>query len=127
MLERDIEKRVCEYARARGCEAEKFKSPNRGAVPDRLFTAPGERVWFCEFKAPGKKPTPQQQRDHDRRRAMGFRVYVIDDVDEGKRMVDAEMTTRTNLVKCSISGSLGIGFREVYVDQSDYVDAEMVR
>ena len=91
MLEKDIERRVCDYARSRGCEAEKFTSPNKGFVPDRLFTAPGARLWFCEFKRPGQKPTPQQQRDHERRRAMGFRVYVIDDIEEGKRMVDGEL------------------------------------
>lgn len=92
MLERDIEKRVCDYARSRGCEAEKFTSPAKGFVPDRLFTAHGARIWFAEFKRQGAKPTPQQARDHERRRAMGFRVYVIDDIDEGKRMVDEELS-----------------------------------
>ena len=62
MLEKQIEARVCEYARAKGMLAYKFTSPARAAVPDRLFIAPDGRMFFCEFKAEGKKPTPAQER-----------------------------------------------------------------
>ena len=56
-LEKDIEARVCEYARSKGVLAYKFTSPSRAAVPDRLFIAPDGRVWFCEFKREGQKAT----------------------------------------------------------------------
>ena len=36
MLEKDIEARVCEYARAKGVLAYKFTSPARAAVPERV-------------------------------------------------------------------------------------------
>lgn len=90
-LEKDIESKVCAYARSRGAEAYKFTSPARAAVPDRLFVASFGRVWFCEFKRKGEKPTPQQEREHVRLALLGQRVYVIDSVEDGVRMVDREM------------------------------------
>ena len=88
MLEKEIEARVCEYARGKGVLAYKFTSPARAAVPDRLFIAKDGRVWFCEFKAEGKKPTPAQEREHTRLRQQNVTVFVIDNVSEGKTMID---------------------------------------
>jgi len=88
MLEKQIEDVVCRYARDKGVLAYKFTSPNRAAVPDRLFIAPGGRVWFCEFKRTGQKPTAPQEREHDRLRMQGCTVFVIDNVEDGKMMVD---------------------------------------
>lgn len=94
LLEKDIEAPVCKYARDRyGMKAEKFTSPGRRAVPDRLFSVECDRlggfVFFIEFKAPGKKPTASQEKDHAERRRMGFFVFVVDDVQKGKEVVDA--------------------------------------
>ena len=88
MLEKQIEARVCEYARAKGMLAYKFTSPARAAVPDRLFIAPDGRMFFCEFKAEGKKPTPAQEREHLRLREQKVTVFVIDNVILGKTMID---------------------------------------
>ncbi len=88
MLEKDIQRKVCEYARERGCLAYKFVSPARASVPDCMFITPPGFVWFCEFKAPGKKATPAQEREHARLRAQGMWVYVIDSVVDGREMVD---------------------------------------
>lgn len=88
MLEKDIEARVCEYARAKGVLAYKFTSPARAAVPDRLFIAPDGHMWFCEFKREGAKPTPAQEREHARLRQSKVNVFVIDNVSEGKNMID---------------------------------------
>ena len=88
LLEKKIERVVCEYARSRGHLAYKFTSPQRAAVPDRLMIAPGGFVYFIEFKAYGKKPTPQQMREHERLRVQGVNVYVIDNIDDGKGVVD---------------------------------------
>ena len=88
MLEKQIEAKVCDYAKSKGVLVYKFTSPARAAVPDRLFIAPDGRMWFCEFKRKGKVPTPAQQREHDRLRMRGVVVYVIDTVEDGKEMVD---------------------------------------
>lgn len=88
MLEKQIEQRVCDYAKGKGWLVYKFTSPNRAAVPDRLFIAPGGRVIFIEFKREGQKPTAPQAREHERLRAQGVQVYVIDNVVDGKAVVD---------------------------------------
>ena len=88
MIEKHIEARVCDYAKQRGLLVYKFTSPARAAVPDRLFILPGGRMFFCEFKREGQKPTPAQEREHKRLRAYDVPVFVIDNVDDGLRMVD---------------------------------------
>lgn len=88
MLEKQIEAKVCDYAKTKGLLAYKFTSPARAAVPDRMFIAPDGRVFFCEFKAAGKKPTAAQDREHTRLRQHKVNVFVIDNVDEGKAMID---------------------------------------
>ena len=78
MLEKTIEKALVNKVKALGGMAEKFTSPNRRSVPDRIVTLPGGRIIWVELKAPGKKPTEAQSRDHERRRALGCDVRVID-------------------------------------------------
>lgn len=101
MLEKDIESAVCSYAtQTYDMLAEKFQSPSRLAVPDRLFCGHGDHHFFIEFKATGKAKTVhkdasghegRQYRDHEKRRKRGHRVYVVDDIEEGKRIVDTEV------------------------------------
>ena len=81
MLERDIEKKIVEHVKKLGGTAEKFTSPQRRAVPDRLVTLPGGRIIFVELKAEGKGTTEAQSRDHDRRRALGCDVRVINSLE----------------------------------------------
>jgi hypothetical protein len=92
MRERDIEAYLVDEVAKRGGVAEKFTSPNRRSVPDRLVQWPcawddrevGAQKWrparmhFVECKATGEKPTVPQHRDHERRRKMGFTVVVVD-------------------------------------------------
>lgn len=88
MLEKQIESKVCEYAKSKGVLAYKFTSPARAAVPDRMFITTDGRVFFCEFKAEGKKPTEAQSREHTRLRQHKVNVFVIDNVNEGRVMID---------------------------------------
>lgn len=97
VLEKTIEAYLVREVAKIGGVAEKFTSPGRRSVPDRLVLLSeeytefsrafagtpvaeymAERIVFVEVKAPGKKATENQKRDHERRRAMGFRVEVID-------------------------------------------------
>lgn len=105
MLEKSVEGYLCREVAKIGGVAEKFTSPGQRSVPDRLVLLPAyrtdddgvmgalerpPRVIFVELKAPGKKATEAQKRDHERRRAMGFRVEVLDSkeaVDEFIRSV----------------------------------------
>ena len=93
MLEKQIESAVCEYAKAKGLLAYKFTSPSRMAVPDRLFIMPGGTMFFCEFKREGAKPTVAQEREHHRLRQHNVNVFVVDNVPEGKNMIDLMVAT----------------------------------
>lgn len=84
MLEKTIEMALVRRVKELGGMCEKFVSPGRRSVPDRLVTLPGGRVIFVEVKAPSKSPTKMQERDHERRRELGCEVVVINTL-EGAR------------------------------------------
>lgn len=73
-----IEANLVKQVKAAGGTAYKFTSPGRRGVPDRLVLLPGGRVVFVECKAPGEVPRPDQEREHNRLRALGFTVIVLD-------------------------------------------------
>ena len=89
MLEKQIESKVCDYAKSKGWLTYKFTSPARAAVPDRLMIQPGGKVVFVEFKRTGMKPTEAQLREHKRLESQGCHVWVIDSIESGKGMIDA--------------------------------------
>lgn len=79
MLESSIEARLRDKVRDDlDGKAYKFVSPGSNGVPDRLILLPRGRALFCELKAPGKEPSQQQLRVHDRLRGLGFPVFVVD-------------------------------------------------
>lgn len=73
-----IEKYLVSEVKKAGGMAYKFISPGRRSVPDRLVLLPGGRAVFVECKAPGEKPRPEQLREHERLRTLGFTVVVLD-------------------------------------------------
>lgn len=87
MRESEIEKKVSDYAKAKGWLVYKFVSPSQRGVPDRVFIRGGE-IYFIEFKAPGKKPTKLQDKIFSKIRGELFEVYIIDDVEQGKLLID---------------------------------------
>lgn len=78
MLEKHVEAYLVRRCKERGWLCEKFTSPSRRSVPDRLLSLPGGRVIFVELKAPGKTVTEAQARDHERRRKFGLSVVVLE-------------------------------------------------
>lgn len=88
LLEKDIEAAVCKYAKECGCLVYKFTSPQRRSVPDRLLLLPGGLTVFIEFKRPGGKLTPGQERERDRIRGQGHLWFLVDDINEGKTVID---------------------------------------
>jgi hypothetical protein len=89
-LEKDIEKRVCDYAKSLGMLVYKFTSPSRRSVPDRLFVLPGGQVFWIEFKRKGKSPTAAQIVEIEKIRKQGATVYVVDDETAGRCVVSDE-------------------------------------
>ena len=88
MLEKQIESKVCDYAKLKGVLVYKFTSPARAAVPDRMFVRPDGVIFFIEFKRGGQKPTEAQDREHNRLRGHKVNVFVVDNVDSGKMVID---------------------------------------
>lgn len=96
VLEKEIEKRVCDYAKEKGMLVYKFSSPNHAAVPDRLFIYHGV-FFFIEFKAEGKSVTIPQAREHVRLWSNGARVCVVDNVDSGKQFIDSVVSDHDSI------------------------------
>ena len=82
MREKTIEKELVARVKAMGGIAPKFTSPGFDGMPDRLALLPGGRVGFVELKAPGKKPRALQMARHRLFRRLGFKVYVIDGIEQ---------------------------------------------
>ncbi|WP_442596367.1 VRR-NUC domain-containing protein [Parapusillimonas sp. JC17] len=88
MRESQIEARLVRRIRELGGIAYKFTSPARRSVPDRLCIMPGGLAFFVECKRPGERPTEAQHREHDRLRALGQTVLVVDSYESVDRTVD---------------------------------------
>jgi hypothetical protein len=102
MREAVIERHAVKRAKALGGEIRKVTWQGRRGAPDRLLMLPARRLtgsidcaWcnprgvaiWVEFKAPGVKPEPHQLREHERMRAMGQRVEVIDSIEAFEELV----------------------------------------
>lgn len=92
MLESKIEAYLVKRCREIGALCEKFTSPQRRSVPDRIITFPPGRVLFVELKATWKEPTEAQVRDHERRREAGAEVVWTDSV-EGVESIIFSLST----------------------------------
>jgi hypothetical protein len=89
--ERDIERHLVKRVKELGGEVRKVQWIGRRGAPDRLVMLPIGFTWaghktnvtsvWVELKAPGKKAEPHQVREHERMRAMGQRVVVIDSIE----------------------------------------------
>ena len=79
MREKQVEKELVAAVRRVGSICPKLVSPGLDGMPDRMVLLPGGHVGFAEVKAPGRKPRPLQLRRHAQLRALGFKVYVLDD------------------------------------------------
>jgi hypothetical protein len=80
VLESSIEAYLVKAWEMLGGKTYKWSSPGYAGVPDRLLFHP--RMWgqvvAVEVKAPGKKPTPGQEKFLSALVAMGHAVFVID-------------------------------------------------
>ena len=88
MLEKEIEKKVTDHAKDTGWLAYKWVSPGRAGVHDRLYFQ-YRHVCCIEFKALGRKASALQMKHHRDLRRKGIKVHVIDNVTEGKDVLDS--------------------------------------
>jgi len=83
-LEKDVEAALVRRVKALGGLCEKFTSPGRRSVPDRVVTMPNGKIIFVELKRPRGKPTEAQLKDHAKRRDLGCDVRVIDNLEDAR-------------------------------------------
>ena len=90
-IEAYLKKRVL----ASGGRIRKLQWIGQRGAPDRLvwwpvYCSSGDlppRVVFVEVKAPGKKATKQQQREHEKLRNDAFEVWVVDSKEQIDRLI----------------------------------------
>ncbi len=87
MHEREIEKKLVNSVKEQGGICWKFTSPGTAGVPDRIILMPEGRIAFVEVKAPGEKPRPLQQSRHRLLRRLGFKVYVLDALEDIEKII----------------------------------------
>lgn len=77
ILEVSVEDYLVEQTEAHGAICEKHVSPGRKGPPDRQVLWDQGIIHFIETKSPDGHVAPWQERDHKRRRQLGFYVEVI--------------------------------------------------
>lgn len=93
MDEKTIEKKLIKAVKSRGGLALKFVSPGFDGVPDRLILLALGKLAFVEVKAPNKKPRKLQILRHNQIRALGFKVYVLDNENDIGGIIDEIQST----------------------------------
>ena len=88
LREREIERKLAEAVRKTGGLALKFVSPGWSGAPDRIVLLPGGKIGFVEVKAPGKKPRPLQIWRKKQLEALGFKVFVLDGLEQIGGIID---------------------------------------
>lgn len=88
--EAKIEAYLVRRCKQLGWICDKFSSPNKRGVPDRILFIPFNRCVLVEIKAEGKKLTKLQQYDHKKRRELSFTIYVCDSKQSVDNMIFCE-------------------------------------
>lgn len=99
-IEAMVEKTAREYLLSQGGALLKFTSPGYAGVPDRIASHPACGPFLMEFKAPGKKLTPQQVNTCKQLAQAGFRVYAgaawggVNTIIMAREIIDDEIAGR---------------------------------
>lgn len=88
MLEKTIEKKFATAVKKRGGIALKFVSPSFAGMLDRLCLLPEGKLGFVEVKSTGEKPRALQVARHKLLLQLGFKVFVLDSVEQIPKIID---------------------------------------
>lgn len=78
--EKAVERKLVELVKANGGICIKLLCEYFIGLPDRMCLFPGSKIIFVELKTTGKKPRPIQILVHNKIKALGFRVEVLDTI-----------------------------------------------
>lgn len=87
-MEKVIEKKVSDYAKKNGVLSYKINSISCRGLPDRMFLNNNGDIYFVEFKQKGKKPTDLQSLKIKELKNRGFKVSVVDNIEDGFKVID---------------------------------------
>ena len=87
MLENKVENELRKKIEERGGKAFKFSSPGNNGAPDRIVLYKG-KSYFVELKKPGKELRPLQKVVSKEFARLGFKVYVIDNLEKVGVFID---------------------------------------
>lgn len=93
MREKTIEQRLVSEVKKLGGICPKCVCPGFAGMPDRLVFLPDGKFALVEVKAPGESPRPLQTSRHQLLTALGFKVYVLDDLKQIGEILDEIRTT----------------------------------
>jgi len=93
MREKEIEKKLVLEVKKRGGICLKWVCPSFDGMPDRIVLLPGRKFGFVEVKAPGESPRPLQVARHQLLERLGFKVYVLDSVEQIGGIIDGIIQT----------------------------------
>ena len=93
MKEKIIEKKIGKTVKEAGGIAPKLICLGFDGMPDRIVLLPGGCMGYIEVKVPGKVPRPLQEARHQVLRHLGFLIYVLDDKQQNRGLLD-EIRTR---------------------------------
>ena len=79
--EKVVERKLVEAVKANGGMCIKLLCDQLTGLPDRMCLFPNHKIVFVELKTTGRKPKRIQLFMHDKLRALGFRVDVIDSIE----------------------------------------------
>ena len=96
MREKKIEQKLVTAVKKHGGSFPKIGSPGFEGKPDRLLLLPHGRFAFVEVKAPNQKPRPLQLSRHRLLRRLGFRVYVLDALEDIDKIIKEVMSNETS-------------------------------
>jgi hypothetical protein len=80
-------------AKQHGCILLKLSPFGMAGIPDRILLAPGGRLMFIEFKAPGRYLKPLQRWWREELTRMGFRVEICRATVEFHALLDSLLKT----------------------------------
>lgn len=86
--EKLVERKLVELVKINNGMCIKLLCDQLIGLPDRLCLFPGHKIAFVELKTTGRKPRRIQIYMHKKLRALGFRVEVIDTVENAISFVE---------------------------------------
>lgn len=92
--EKLVERKLVELVKINNGMCIKLLCDQLIGLPDRLCLFPGHKIAFVELKTTGQKPRRIQAYMHKKLRALGFRVEVIDSVEDVTKFVEDIMLNK---------------------------------